>query len=62
MKDEQKPKVPNTGEPLTDQPICGIVMPISAIDGCTEAHWSDVQDILSESIESAGFKANIVRR
>jgi hypothetical protein len=28
---------------------CGIVMPISAIDGCTESHWSDVLDILSEA-------------
>lgn len=40
--------------------ICGIVMPISAIDGCDEAHWSDVQDILTESIEAAGFDANLV--
>jgi hypothetical protein len=40
--------------------ICGIVMPISAIDGCDESHWSDVQDILSESIESAGFDPNLV--
>ncbi len=40
--------------------ICGIVMPISAIDGCDESHWSDVQDILTESIESAGFEANLV--
>lgn len=35
-------------------------MPISAIDGCTESHWSDVLDIMSESIESAGFEANLV--
>jgi hypothetical protein len=40
--------------------ICGIVMPISAIDGCTESHWSDVLDILSETIEEAGFEANLV--
>jgi hypothetical protein len=40
--------------------ICGIVMPISAIDGCDESHWSDVQEILSESIESAGFNPNLV--
>lgn len=39
---------------------CGIVMPISAIDGCDESHWSDVQDILTEAIESAGFEANLV--
>lgn len=40
--------------------ICGIIMPISAIDGCTEAHWAEVLDILTEAIEDAGFKANLV--
>lgn len=35
-------------------------MPISAIDGCSESHWSDVLDIMSEAIESAGFEANLV--
>lgn len=44
----------------TNSPMCGIIMPISAIDGCTETHWSDVQDILVEAIESAGFEANLV--
>jgi hypothetical protein len=41
-------------------PECGIVMPISAIDGCPENHWSDVQKILSDAISDAGFQANIV--
>lgn len=40
--------------------ICGVVMPISAIDGCTESHWADVLDILTEAIEEAGFEANLV--
>lgn len=40
--------------------VCGIVMPISAIDGCTESHWTDVSDILSEAIEEAGFDPNLV--
>lgn len=39
---------------------CGIVMPISAIDGCDEGHWSDVLDILTEAIESVGFFPNLV--
>lgn len=39
---------------------CGIVMPISAIDGCDEGHWSDVLDILTEAIEAAGFFPNLV--
>ncbi len=39
---------------------CGIVMPISSIDGCTESHWTDVLDILTESISDAGFEPNVV--
>ena len=39
---------------------CGVVMPISSIDGCTEAHWSDVLDIITEAIEGAGFEGNLV--
>ncbi|PKB15250.1 hypothetical protein [Flavobacterium sp. 5] len=41
-------------------PICGIVMPISAIDGCTESHWNDVMEIINDCIEEAGFEPNIV--
>lgn len=40
--------------------VCGVVMPISAIDGCTESHWADVLEILREAIEDAGFEANLV--
>jgi hypothetical protein len=39
---------------------CGIVMPISAMDGYTESHWSDVLDILQDAIRSAGFDPNLV--
>ncbi len=39
---------------------CGLVMPISSIDGCNEQHWLDVKNILTESVESAGFTANLV--
>ncbi len=42
------------------KPICGVVMPISAIDGCSESHWSDVHEILAEAIYDAGFEANLV--
>jgi hypothetical protein len=42
------------------KPICGIIMPISALDGCTTSHWSDVFDIFSGAIEKAGFEPNIV--
>ncbi|KXS30797.1 MAG: hypothetical protein AWT59_3073 [Candidatus Gallionella acididurans] len=40
--------------------ICGIVMPISTLDGCSEGHWSDVLEIITEAIEEAGFEGNLV--
>ena len=40
--------------------ICGVVMPISSIDGCNESHWADVLEIISEAIEDAEFEANLV--
>lgn len=39
---------------------CGIVMPISAIDGCSEAHWADVRAIISDAVTDAGFEPNLV--
>jgi hypothetical protein len=35
-------------------------MPISGLDGCTESHWTDVQEILLEAIEDAGFEGRLV--
>ena len=43
-----------------DKKICGIVMPISTIDGCGESHWGDVLSILSEAISDAGYEPNLV--
>lgn len=43
-----------------DTPVCGLVLPISAIEDCSEAHWSEVQDILTQAINSVGFEANVV--
>lgn len=33
-------------------PTCGIIMPLSAIDGCSASHWSDVQSIIKESVSA----------
>jgi hypothetical protein len=35
-------------------------MPISLTDGCGEAHWLEVKAILTEAIDKAGFKAELV--
>lgn len=40
--------------------VCGLVMPISAIDGLSEAHWLEVLEILTDSIKKGGFTANLV--
>jgi hypothetical protein len=42
------------------EPICGVIMPISSIDGCSESHWIDVLSIITEAIKFAGFKAKMV--
>ena len=39
---------------------CGIVMPISACDACTEQHWSDVKAIITDAVEAVGFSASLV--
>lgn len=39
---------------------CGIVMPISPIDGCSAEHWTEVLSIIKDVINSAGFDPNLV--
>lgn len=39
---------------------CGIVMPISAIDGCDEAHWEQVLSIIGDAVTTAGYEPNLV--
>lgn len=43
-----------------EEQICGIVMPISAIDGCNETHWHDVLEIINDAICEVGFTPNLV--
>lgn len=45
---------------IDPEPNCGIVMPISAIDSCSDEHWRDVKDILCEAIAEAGFLPQLV--
>jgi hypothetical protein len=58
-------KTSNNGEAKTlssdaERAKCGIIMPISAIDGLSASHWEDVKAILREAIEAAGFEADLV--
>lgn len=43
-----------------DKKICGIIMPISSIDGCNENHWSEVLSIIQDVIRDIDFKPNLV--
>ena len=40
---------------------CGLIMPISAIDGCSAEHWAEVKGIVSEAVASIGEYAFSVR-
>jgi hypothetical protein len=39
---------------------CGLVMPISAIEGCDSSHWSEVRSILIEVATNSGFDCKLV--
>ena len=43
-----------------EHPICGIIMPISSLDGCSMEHWAQVKSILSEAINASGYKPSLV--
>jgi hypothetical protein len=56
-------QAPTNGDAVsqsTAKPKCGIIMPISEIDGLSEKHWGEVFSILSAAIEDAGFEARLV--
>jgi hypothetical protein len=48
MADAVKSHTHKDPKPLT----CGLIMPISAIDGCSAEHWLEVKAIITESIDS----------
>lgn len=57
-------KTPNEKEEVREAqaplPKCGIIMPISSIDGCSADHWKEVLLILKEVARDAGFEPNLV--
>lgn len=42
------------------KPTCGIIMPISPIDGCSADHWKEVLSIIEDCIISSDFEPNLV--
>lgn len=49
----------NQIQPL-QKPKCGIIMPISSIEGCGPEHWLEILSILKEVANEAGFEPNLV--
>lgn len=47
-------------ETIIELEKCGIIMPISELDGCNELHWREVKNILYDAIRNAGFEAELV--
>lgn len=39
---------------------CGLIMPISAIDGCSEGHWQNVKLIIEEALDELGLDVSLV--
>uniref|UniRef100_UPI0037C7AEAE hypothetical protein n=1 Tax=Rheinheimera sp. TaxID=1869214 RepID=UPI0037C7AEAE len=39
---------------------CGLVMPISAIDGYSENHWAEVKSIITEALSGSKFLVDLV--
>lgn len=54
-KDTQK-----KAERTEKRPQCGIIMPISAMEGCSSEHWKDVQQVIKEAVDQAGYEASLV--
>lgn len=63
MTDEPKTEdtAPKAPDEVGEQPLtCGLIMPISDFDPYPKGHWLDVKRILTETVESIGYKARLV--
>lgn len=47
---------------LEQENTCGLIMPISEIDGCSEEHWEGVKEILEEVAKEVGLNGRIVSK
>lgn len=57
---ENKTEIIENKTEVPQDKICGIIMPISAIDGCSREHWKEVKEIVSEAICASGYKPKLV--
>lgn len=47
-------------EIATPELTCGLVMPISSIDGCSETHWEEVRSVIREALSGTPFAVVLV--
>lgn len=59
---EEKPEkaIKQEAKEIINLPTCGIVMPISRIDGLEPEHWLEVLGILKDVAKTAGFESDLV--
>lgn len=50
----------NENDTVKREQFCGIIMPISSIDGRSDEHWEEVLSILKNIIHQAGFESKLV--
>jgi hypothetical protein len=51
----------NDPKPVAKNAACGLVMPISSLDGCSAEHWADVKSIVTEAVEGITDPRFVVR-
>ncbi|EKY26053.1 hypothetical protein HMPREF0185_02592 [Brevundimonas diminuta 470-4] len=56
----QKPVESKATEVKKPRSTCGVVMPISEMDGYSESHWRHVFSLIQEVADGAGFETRIV--
>jgi hypothetical protein len=54
-------KVPHEERSQAQELTCGLIMPISTIDGCTADHWVEVKSIINEAVESIASPRFVTR-
>ena len=55
-----KPKGPDPIEKPAEM-TCGLIMPISTLDGCTAEHWAEVKSIIIEAVEAVESPTFVAR-
>jgi hypothetical protein len=58
--DKEESNVAKPAESSSKPLKCGLVMPISALDGCSEGHWKEIQALIREALADTQFQVDLV--